>query len=82
MRCRNTRTDNPPRVSLFIFIVKANMEIFCLTYRRKQNIYRIRGRLIASPTNEKMNNKIVGEDIILPRSHRSQNTLSSVAETK
>ena len=29
-----------------------------------------------------MNNRIVGEDIILPRSLRSQNALSSVAKTK
>ena len=39
MRGGNTRTDNPPRVSFFIFIVKAEMEFVCLTYKRRHNIH-------------------------------------------
>ena len=47
MRGANTRTAGH---RVFLFILKAKIEFVCLTYIRKHNIYRIRGRLIASPT--------------------------------
>ena len=54
MRGRNTRTVPP---ACFFFIVKSDIKIFVCSVAESTIFIRIRGRLIASPTNVKMNNE-------------------------